>query len=89
VVYPLLLTWKSNSGADDGKARFALDYSIGILAIAKFPATTACMVSREYNGRDKVSYFRPRTRGPGRARREELLSPPHQGERTGAAFHPF
>jgi hypothetical protein len=70
VVYPLLLTWNSNSGAADGKARFALDYSIGILAIAKFPATTGCVVSREYNGRDKVSYFPPaqaRT-GPGASR---------------------
>jgi hypothetical protein len=70
VVYPLLLTWNSNSGAADGKARFALDYSIGILAIAKVTATTGCMVSREYNGRDKVSYFPPaqaRT-GPGTSR---------------------
>jgi hypothetical protein len=70
VVYPLLLTWNSNSGAADGKARFALDYSIGILAIAKFPATTGCMVSREYNGRDKVSYFPPAQAwtGPGTSR---------------------
>jgi hypothetical protein len=89
VVYPLLLTWNSNSGAADGKARFALDYSIGILAIAKFPATTACVVSREYNGRDKVAYFPPahaRT-GPGPLRRASV--PPRQRSRIGVAFHPF
>jgi hypothetical protein len=89
VVYPLLLTWNSNSGAADGKARFALDYSIGILAIAKFPATTACAVSREYNGRDKVTYLQPaqaRT-GPRPLRRASV--PRRQGDRTGIAFHPF
>jgi hypothetical protein len=89
VVYPLLLTWNSNSGAADGKARFALDYSIGILAIAKFPATTGCVVSREYNGRDKVSYFPPAQvlTGAGPLRRASV--PPRQRSWTGVAFHPF
>jgi hypothetical protein len=85
VVYPLLLTWNSNSGAADGKARFALDYSIGILAIAKFTATTGCVVSREYNGRDKVSYFPPAQAG----HVASSFCAPRQGDRTVVAFHPF
>jgi hypothetical protein len=83
VVYPLLLTWNSNSGAADSKARFALDYSIGILTIAKFPATTGCVVSREYNGRDKVSHFPPaqaRT-GPGTVAKSFCAPPSRRPDR--------
>jgi hypothetical protein len=47
----------SCSAAAGGQARFALDYSIGIIAAAKIPATIGCTVSREYNGRDKLHYF--------------------------------
>jgi hypothetical protein len=91
VVYPLLLTWNSNSGAADGKARFALDYSIGILAIAKFPATTGCVVSREYNGRDKVSYFplaQART-GPGTSRTGSVPAPRRPDRRHFSSFLPI
>jgi hypothetical protein len=57
VDYSLVLTWNGNSGAADGKARFALDYSIGTFAPAKIPASMSCKVSREYNGRDKIAHF--------------------------------
>jgi hypothetical protein len=57
VDYSLVLTWNGNSGAADGKARFASDYSIGTFAPAKIPASMSCKVSREYNGSDKIAHF--------------------------------
>jgi hypothetical protein len=51
------LTWNSNSGAANGKARFAFDYSIAGFHAAKIPASMSCKVSREYNGHDKITSF--------------------------------